>query len=322
MSHPTAVAIDHTAYPHIIDDIIHHASLEALTRLHATSREYRGRLIHKVTRHAVLMSARVGQVRHEHRMALYVPRSLHLHDRRNIPLLRTAADIRVLDLHPLSGRMTPNRCAAFTSLCTLRRFGAQVVWDTYYHFPWTLSTVVDYAVLNPRTLSYPFFGRHRFAPANSVTRYILHVWWRDYEVTAPGWPSNDVTMPILDELVLVFWFDTSSTFLPCSEEEATLVKFIQSYQRRSLGAAPWARRTIVVGMERKESYDTGLFPIAPGIAMHAPDPTPGMGWIEYWTFERWWAHLGAEKELIGVWPEEYAHLVSGWHTSSTYPQAH
>lgn len=195
--------IDHTCFPGIIDNIIHHAPTSSLLVLRAASKAFRHRIDRCLFNHALMhmWGSENGTEQSALRFQSWAPYTWR--DFKTIPpSIRSSRAIDTLDIMMQHGRWAaslPSGTELFRYVTTVRRFGEAALLSTRPYRQLTpFDTVVDF-------LHCPMFNRPWGvcpSPISGTRRHICHVEWIE------GTPQYQVHFPLescLQQLVLVLW---------------------------------------------------------------------------------------------------------------------
>ncbi|KAL1412302.1 hypothetical protein Q8F55_000046 [Vanrija albida] len=235
-------AIDHTAYPYLIDLILESCSLRTLITLRATCRSFRDRINAGLVDHAVLLAPATPA----NDASLHIPStvnpfkagapcifSLPEHSPRQL----ATRTLDILSDPPGADRVPEALQSQFTAITTLRRFGPKAMTRPYSALPGPVDTVVDCVQCGPKRA-----GAHiHLVPG--VRRHIIHVLWDEANLVGITPPSDTHTPPAgLEQLTLVLWpFETTRRIRPCNI--TWLVTALNSFTR-------FGAQFTIVGLEK------------------------------------------------------------------------
>ncbi|WOO76665.1 uncharacterized protein LOC62_01G000290 [Vanrija pseudolonga] len=325
-----ASAIDHTAYPDVLDEIIELAPPQALVRLRATSRDFCTRADRVLLRHVVYAwrsDAKGNQ--HADLLAPFTrsrpPQDGGQRGERAVLPLKPEC-VEVLDLvNAWPAPMPSTLLDRFTSLHTLRRMGAGL-----------LSRSADRTVVYPARTVADFYAIDDFRPGAGVsnipvvpdphyasdacTRYVLHLKWRE----GPSWAGKEVwslstlAATRLQELDIVLW---SYGDVDAPQPGARVVGLLQVAARLWDGLVAGSTRLTVVGLEkvyrwhidqRDRSTERGLHGAAElwrAVLRAGNSGGPEAEYdaavanVTFLTLDEWLDSLGDRRAAEGEWPD-------------------
>lgn len=227
-----SVSLDHQSYPHIIDSILHHCSLEALNVLRAAGRPLRDRISELFLQHVAIRSPS---------NALFKPTSGAGYP---MPVPFLPSVVKTLDI--LNGDWRghlppPDVLDRYTSLTILRRCGAKPVQYELPSFGAPVHTVVDH--ISTRSFA------TRAAPLEvtavpGARRHVLHVSWDEYANVRLF--INIDCLLTLEQFYLVLWpYSTSPGSNKHITEAAEIWGTIRSLNRFIRGGGTLT----IVGLE-------------------------------------------------------------------------
>ncbi|KAL1412332.1 hypothetical protein Q8F55_000076 [Vanrija albida] len=307
------VVIDHTAYPHIIDAVIASATIPALARLRATSREFRDR-INPLLFHHVVLCERSNGPRRKKELGFTTPGHIVFPGAGTEPRLPFApAAVQILDVVTPPKPVPPAKVVdQFTGLKTLRRMNQAV-------------TTAGSNIFRPKATAVDLLTLH-FPPGEDTTvrlppgieRYILHLKWDEADQHALWTVINlKNTLRIIDWVLVLHPSNADNTppipapdfytFMDLMTEAITIVER--------------GGRVTVVGVERVSpaqmpnntlegrgvaAYDVLRENLKTFLLSHTPTPAlvrAAAEAIRFVPYEEWLEELGDRKESEGLWPE-------------------
>ncbi|KAL1412296.1 hypothetical protein Q8F55_000040 [Vanrija albida] len=268
------VTIDHSAYPDIVDRILHHADTRTQLAFSATCRAQRKRVQH-------------AAVQLQHRRLLLTSPHLSQSDPPLDPRLVTVADLgeKVLTIASREG-VTPAqrlRLWRFQQLHTVRRapLSTPPAFDAIEKLLLSdAHTVVDYINID----SLPPWHYRGFNLESCTGRHILHIRWRDDKPTpARRLDYHFVGQTVATEYVVVLWSQCSSSGASSGEVRGGISRLLEMIYD------PIKADSLIVVTPTKDFLGSGL------VISHTP--------IIYKTHQEWVLELGEDEGIVGQWKE-------------------
>ncbi|KAL1412305.1 hypothetical protein Q8F55_000049 [Vanrija albida] len=315
------VALDHTAYPGLIDMIVAYSTVPALAALRAASRAFKARIDAHLLSHAELyffpVTRSVPELRHAI-PGLTLPGSTPIPHTSELPRLPFAPGIvQTLDVVlPLSVRKAI--AEAYTSLHTLRRLQCPLQEDEDDGFR-PSHTLIDFVTLPTGHLAWC-----QLPPG--VTRYIAHLKYDEYQ--GRGDYGIEISEQVVSVREVVFVLCPTRTI---NEPPGPMEWLFQIVQNTVLDCNMEAEgfSVTLVGVERAFDPEDGVEVNTPAyfnaiktqlrdyiLGALEPDTAGAsveefaddlLGAIKLVSLDSWWAELGDRKDIEGVWMDSRGH---------------
>ncbi|KAL1412299.1 hypothetical protein Q8F55_000043 [Vanrija albida] len=314
--------MDHTAFPFVINRIVVFAPLASLLQLRRTSKAFRTRVDNLILSHVVLRNSVQDGL-----LALHVPHGL---PDAGQPLPYLPNLVHTLDVdfgvRPIRGADRGPH-GPFPALRTMRRFGPGITDGRIpsVNVPALPPTVIDYIDISAPD-GYQCEQSNAVGARQRITRYehfnalgarrhIIHVRWNELAMTPKRYLA---TTPGIEELVFVLWPEAAGGG-DVAPDERLFLSLWASLIKQAISAA--SVQLTIVGLEHVNPNNVTLGNFEGPLSR--PDLSAGQAAfqngfvhelsrfdtvvpkadsVRFLTREEWWARLGEDKDVVGVWP--------------------